>query len=100
MLQYATTGHLALIFNDDQMQINNEKFILPKRMKGNELHKFVFISNFVVLCMLYLSTFIFNMQNYIRYSKVLDNNIRVKPLPTCPHLVWSHPHPLNCSASV
>jgi len=37
-----------------------------------------------------------------RYSKVLDshnvNEARARVMPTCPHLVWAQPHPLNFSA--
>jgi len=37
-----------------------------------------------------------------RYSKVLDshsvNEARARIMPTCPHLIWAQPHPLNFSA--
>jgi len=37
-----------------------------------------------------------------RYSKVLDSHsvseARARVMPTCPHLVWAQPHPVNVSA--
>ncbi|XP_065207712.1 membrane-bound transcription factor site-1 protease [Planococcus citri] len=74
ILQYALTSHLPSVFKNDNAQLQKTEFSLPQRMEGNQLH---------------------------RYSKVLEDNlegIKIRPLPACPHLVWSHPNPLNQSA--
>ncbi|KAG1681669.1 Membrane-bound transcription factor site-1 protease [Nymphon striatum] len=74
LLQYTAHGVMSPMFRDlnagPVIPINQ----LPKRMEGNRLY---------------------------RNSKVIenvDNVIRTKKLPTCPHLVWSTHIPLNESA--
>lgn len=76
MLEYTSTSHLPSVFKDSKMT-SWEKVVetdIPVRMDGNRLY---------------------------RYSKVLEGNLgesQARPLPQCPHLVWSHPIPLNVSA--
>lgn len=41
------------------------------------------------------------MNKNFRYSKVLEGHLgesQTRPLPQCPHLVWSQPVPLNVTA--
>lgn len=74
ILQYASTTHLPSVFKEDNVPLKNGNSVLPQRMEGNQLY---------------------------RYSKVLEDNlegIKIRPLPACPHVVWSHPNPLNQSA--
>lgn len=76
MLEYTSTSHLPSVFKDNQMTswenvVDSET---PARMEGNRLY---------------------------RFSKVLDGNLgesQAKPLPQCPHLIWTQPIPLNVSA--
>nr|CAI5826238.1 unnamed protein product [Callosobruchus analis] len=76
MLEYTSTSHLPSVFKDNQMNkwegaIDTE---IPSRMEGNRLY---------------------------RFSKILEGNLgdsQAKPLPQCPHLVWTQPIPLNVSA--
>ncbi|CAH0547704.1 unnamed protein product [Brassicogethes aeneus] len=76
MLEYTSTSHLPSVFKDNALEslddvVHTEH---PARMEGNRLY---------------------------RYSKVLEANLgesQTKPLPQCPHLVYSHPVPLNVSA--
>ncbi|KAJ8943939.1 hypothetical protein NQ314_009603 [Rhamnusium bicolor] len=76
MLEYTSTSHLPSIFKDNQMFSwgNTADTDYPRRMEGNRLY---------------------------RYSKVLERNLgesQARALPQCPHLVWTHPIPLNVSA--
>ncbi|XP_039276563.1 membrane-bound transcription factor site-1 protease isoform X2 [Nilaparvata lugens] len=74
LLDYTSTGHLPSVFSDNRITFKNKNSDLPQRMEGNHLY---------------------------RYSKVLVNRIgalQTRPLPPCPHLVWSLPIPLNKSA--
>lgn len=76
MLEYTSTSHLPSVFKDNQM-LSWENAVdtdHPRRMEGNRLY---------------------------RYSKVLGGNLgesQPRALPQCPHLVWTHPVPLNVSA--
>ncbi|KAJ8924601.1 hypothetical protein NQ315_000751 [Exocentrus adspersus] len=76
MLEYTSTSHLPSIFMDNQMLswVDTAETDHPYRMEGNRLY---------------------------RYSKVLGRNLgesQTRALPQCPHLVWTHPVPLNVSA--
>ncbi|CAH1170188.1 unnamed protein product [Phaedon cochleariae] len=76
MLEYASTGHMPAIFKDNRMAgwEDAAETEVPRRMEGNRLY---------------------------RYSKVLDGNLgesQARPIPPCPHLVWTQPAPLNVSA--
>ncbi|GLH02413.1 Membrane-bound transcription factor site-1 protease [Gryllus bimaculatus] len=74
LLEYTSSGHLPSIFKYHQSEFSQKIIDLPQRMEGNHLY---------------------------RYSKVLENHmgsLQTRPLPQCPHLVWTHPIPLNKSA--
>ncbi|RWS25436.1 membrane-bound transcription factor site-1 protease-like protein [Leptotrombidium deliense] len=78
LLQFTTTGTVPQVFKEENevdgttQHLND--VILPTRMEGNQLY---------------------------RYSKVLEKHLgspTTRPLPSCPHLKWSNPVPLNESA--
>lgn len=76
ILEYTSTGHMPSIFFDNALRDRSKvvSTLSPERMEHTRLHL---------------------------YSKVLDNNNiggGIRPLPQCPHLVWSQPLPLNVSA--
>ncbi|XP_044750367.1 membrane-bound transcription factor site-1 protease [Coccinella septempunctata] len=76
ILEYTSTGHLPSVFSNNHEDNWDSKVDtdLPLRMLGNRLN---------------------------RFSKVLEGNLgesQTKPLPQCPHLVWSQPIPLNVTA--
>lgn len=77
IIEYTSTSHLSTIFKENAIQNWFEKKILtdlPLRMEGNRLY---------------------------RYSKVLEGHLgepQARALPTCPHLIWTVPIPLNISA--
>ncbi|XP_067651684.1 membrane-bound transcription factor site-1 protease-like isoform X1 [Haliotis asinina] len=74
LLEYTAYNTLLPIFSNQEKISLSMAIDLPERMEGNHLH---------------------------RYSKVLEGHLgtaRHRPLPTCPHLVWAPPHPLNKSA--
>lgn len=75
ILEFSSIGNMPSVFSANKVKsfstISHE---LPQRMEGNHLY---------------------------RYSKVLENHmsgLQTRPLPPCPHLVWSQPIPLNQSA--
>lgn len=76
LLEFTSTGHMPSIFKDNSAKVTfpSTDEPLPQRMEGNHLY---------------------------RYSKVIENHmgtLRTRELPTCPHLVWAKPQPLNTSA--
>ncbi|XP_013785055.1 membrane-bound transcription factor site-1 protease-like [Limulus polyphemus] len=74
VLQYASTGNLASVFETLKPFSVPPAFDLPQRMEGNHLY---------------------------RYSKVLEHHLgtpQTRPLPPCLHLSWTTPFPLNKSA--
>ena len=79
LLDYTATGHVPSIFTtDSENKIGSISTAseLPQRMDNNHLY---------------------------RYSKVLGSSMGfpssyVKPLPTCPHLLFAKPIPLNKTA--
>lgn len=75
ILEYTSTGHMPTIFNDNSLK-DRTKIVTtnpPERMETTRLHL---------------------------YSKVLEPIVGAgqRALPTCPHLVWVQPIPLNVSA--
>ncbi|KAL4234848.1 Membrane-bound transcription factor site-1 protease [Mactra antiquata] len=75
LLEYTSHNNLPPAFENQEQIILKPNPILPERMEGNHLH---------------------------RYSKVIEGHLgtpRARPLPTCPNLVWSKPHPLNITAT-
>ncbi|XP_075216075.1 membrane-bound transcription factor site-1 protease isoform X1 [Lycorma delicatula] len=74
MLDFTSNGHMISLFADNKVKFTSKNNDLPQRMEGNHLY---------------------------RYSKVLENrmgSLQTRPLPPCPHLIWSLPNPLNQSA--
>lgn len=76
ILEYTSVAHMPSIFSENAGVPVKALEVLPTRMENNQLH---------------------------RYSKVLETNIgeshhSTKVLPTCPHLKWATPHPLNRTA--
>lgn len=41
ILQYATTAHFPSIFKEDNVEIDNVVSVLPQRLKGNQLFRYV-----------------------------------------------------------
>lgn len=75
ILEYTSTAHMPSIFQDNALKDRSHivSTSTPERMEHTRLHL---------------------------YSKVLENNLGAgtRPLPQCPHLVWSQAIPLNVSA--
>lgn len=75
ILEYTSTGHTPTIFTDNNLRDRTKiaQTSPPERMDNTRLHL---------------------------YSKVLEPNLGAghRALPTCQHLLWAQPNPLNVSA--